>query len=177
MNQYKAEITKAMTLLGEDPRTIFIGQSVVYPGPIDIAETLDGVPKQKKLEFPVAEDLQLGVSIGLSLQGFLPVSIFPRFDFLIIATNALVNHLDKIEEMSAGRFRPKVIIRTCVGSKNPLNPGPQHCQDHTDALKALLTNVDIVKLETAEDIVPAYKRALESERSTIMIELAEKMRG
>ena len=39
------------------------------------------------------------------------------------------------------------------------------------ALEALLTNVDVVKLVEADTIVPAYKRALESNRSTILIEL------
>lgn len=165
-----------MRLLAEDERVIFIGQNVIYSGAIAIHQTLEDLPRSKKLELPVAEDMQMGLSIGLSLEGYIPVSIFPRMDFLIIAANQLINHLDKIEEMSCGRFKPKVIIRTGIGSTWPLNPGPQHCQDHTMALKALLTNVDVIKLTESETIVPAYKRALESNRSTILIELAEKMR-
>ena len=171
---YREEITKAMALLAMDERVVFLGQSVVFPGPVAIAESLEGIPLSRRVELPVAEEMQLGISIGLALEGYVPVSIFPRMDFLILAMNQLVNHLDKIEEMSCGRFRPKVIIRTCVGAKSPLNPGPQHCQDHTEMLKACLTNVDVVRLERAEDIVPAYRHALESERSTILIELAEK---
>lgn len=171
---YKRETVKAMNLLAEDERTIFIGQNVIYPGAIAIHKALKDIPTSKKLELPVVEDMQMGISIGLSLEGFIPVSIFPRMDFLIIAANQLVNHLDKIEEMSHSQFKPKVIIRTCIGSKKPLNPGPQHCQDHTEALKALLTNVDVVKLTEAEEILPVYKQALESEKSSIVIELNEK---
>jgi len=165
-----------MNLLSKDERTIFIGQNVIYPGAITMHEALKDIPISKKIELPVVEDMQMGISIGLSLEGFIPVSIFPRMDFLIIATNQLVNHLDKIEEMSQGQFKPKVIIRTCIGGKNPLNPGPQHCQDHTEALRALVKNINIVKLIEAEEIVPAYKQALESEKSSIIIELAEEMR-
>jgi len=98
-------------------------------------------------------------------------------DFLILALNQLVNHLDKFEAMSRGDFRPKVIIRTAIGAKSPLDAGPQHTQDHTEALRHLLTNVDVVKLEEAEQIVPAYKRAYHSERSTILIEISEKVRA
>lgn len=170
------EIAKAMNLLSEDPRTLFIGQNVVYGGAVAVHETLKGVPDYKKVELPVAEDMQMGISLGLALEGFIPVSVYPRIDFLILALNQLVNHLDKVEEMSAGRFKPKVIIRTCIGTKEPLNPGPQHTQDHTEALRHLLTNVDVVKLEKAEDIIPAYKQALESEKSTILIEIGEMMR-
>lgn len=169
---YKGEVTKAMELLSEEEKVIFIGQTILYSGNV-IYGSLAGIPVSKKIEVPIFEDVQLGISIGLSLGGYIPISIFPRMDFLIIAANQLVNHLDKIEEMSCGRFRPKVIIRTMAGSTKPLYPGPQHCQDHTEALKCLLTNVDVVKLTDSRDIVPAYKAALESVRPSILIEIAD----
>ncbi|HJX13224.1 MAG TPA: hypothetical protein VJ377_06815 [Dehalococcoidales bacterium] len=167
---YKEEIRKAMKMLAADDRVIFIGQNVIYSGAVAIHLTLVDIPEEKKFELPVAEDMQMGLSIGLSLEGYIPVSIFPRMDFLIVAANQLVNHLDKIEEMSSGRFKPKIIIRTGIGGTKPLNPGLQHCQDHTTALECLLTNVDVVKLVNPEAIVPSYQRALESERSTILVE-------
>ena len=173
---WKEELTKAMTMLGELPNSIFVGQSVAYPGHL-MTQTLEGIPKGKLLEFPVAEDLQLGCCLGLALEGYLPVSLYPRMDFLILALNQLVNHLDKFEQMSGGQFKPKVLIRTMPGSTFPLYPGPQHCQDHTEALKLMLTNVDVVRLETAEQIAPAYRMALERERSTILVEAPPKREG
>jgi len=170
--RYKDEVTKAMTLLAEDKRVIFLGQSVRYPGHV-MYGTLENVPLARKIELPVFEDTQLGISTGLALEGYIPVSIFPRMDFLIIAMDQLVNHLDKIEQMSCGQFKPKVIIRTMVGSTSQLNPGPQHCQDHTEALKSLLTNIDVVKLLDPENIVSAYRNALHNLRSSIIIEMAD----
>jgi len=113
------------------------------------------------------------MSIGLSLEGYIPVSIYPRIDFLIIAINQLVNHLDKIEKMSCGQFKPKVIIRTAIGSTKPLNAGLQHTSDYTEALKYMVKNIDIVKLVKVKDIVPAYKKALKSEKSTLLIEIVD----
>lgn len=168
---YRDEIVKTMTLLGQDRRVIFLGQSIRYPGHAMFG-TLVNVPMPKRIELPIFEDIQMGMSIGLSLEGYIPISIYPRMDFLIIATNQLVNHLDKIEGMSRGH-KPKVIIRTMVGSKVPLDGGPQHTQDHYEALKLMLTNIDVVKLIKAEEIVPAYRKALESERSTILIEMGD----
>ena len=49
----------------------------------------------KKIELPVFEDVQMGLSTGLALQGFIPITCYPRFDFLILAMNQLVNHLTK----------------------------------------------------------------------------------
>jgi pyruvate/2-oxoglutarate/acetoin dehydrogenase E1 component len=169
---YKDELTTAMELLAQDERVIFIGQQIIYPGSI-MYSTLQGIPHSKKIELPLIEDAQMGMSIGLSLEGYIPVSIYPRMDFLIMAINQLANHLDKIEEMSCGRFKPKVIIRTAIGSTKPLYPGIQHCSDYTDALKLMLKNVEVVKLTNNKDIIPSYKHALESEKSTLLIEVAD----
>lgn len=167
---YAEQLTKAMNLLAEDERVIFIGQNVIYSGAVAIHDTLSAIPLSQKLELPVFEDTQLGLSIGLSLEGYIPVSIFPRMDFLIVAANQLVNHLDKIEAMSCGRFKPKVIIRCGIGGTKPLNPGPQHSQNHVAALQCLLTNIEVITLFRAGDIVPAYKDALASSKSTILVE-------
>lgn len=171
---YKDELTKAMELLAKEERVIFLGQNIVYPGSI-MSSSLQEVSNSKKIELPLIEDVQMGMSIGLSLEGYIPVSIYPRMDFLVIATNQLVNHLDKIEEMSCGRFKPKVIIRTAIGSTNPLYPGIQHCSDYTEALKCILKNVEVIKLTESREIVPAYNHALERRdgRSTLLIEVAD----
>ena len=169
--QYREEIVKAMQLLNKESNTLFLGQSVEYSGHL-LFNTLEdaGVPMGKRIEMPVAEDMQMGISIGLSLRGYLPISIYPRMDFLIMAMNQLVNHLDKMEEYSHGEYSPKVIIRTAIASKSPLYPGIQHCQDYTTALRYILKKVNIRKLEYPEDIMMAYKNALLDERSTILIE-------
>ena len=35
----------------------------------------------------------MGISTGLTGNGYIPVSCYPRFDFLILAMNQLINHL------------------------------------------------------------------------------------
>lgn len=164
---YKEQLTKAMTLLGEDPRTIFLGQTVEYSGSA-MYDTLEGVSMDKRIELPIMEDTQMGMAIGLALQGYLPISIYPRFDFLILAMNQLVNHLDKIQDMSD--FNPRVIIRTAIGAKEPLYPGLQHCSDYTEAFKSLLKNVEVIKLD---NIVENYLEALNSDSSCLLIEEAD----
>jgi len=166
---YKEEISKAMNMLAENKKTIFLGQGVNYGG--CIYGTLNGVPHEKKIELPVIEDTQMGMSIGLALDGMIPITIYPRMDFLILALNQLINHLDKIEEMSRKELKPKVIIRCIVGGTTPLYPGPQHCQDHTHLLRCALTNVNVIKLNNKEDIVPEYTKALNSDKSTILVEV------
>jgi len=168
---YKEDIIKSMKLLSEDERVIFLGQNIKYGS--HIYNTLNTIADEKLYEMPIAEDMQMGISIGLALEGYAPVTVYERMDFLIIALNQLINHLDKIEQMSRGEFKPVVIIRTIVGTKKPLYPGPQHSQNHTKLLLDGLTNVDVVELDLNKDIVEEYKRALKSDKSTILIELRE----
>jgi pyruvate/2-oxoglutarate/acetoin dehydrogenase E1 component len=117
---------------------------------------------------PVAENFQLGFSTGLALEGYVPISIYPRFDFLLLAADALVNHLDKLPLM--GGFKPKVIIRTAVGSNKPLDPGHQHTQDHTEAFRLMLHTVKVIEVT---DPVEDYKRAWEAPGSVLCIERME----
>lgn len=112
----------------------------------------------------------MGMSIGLALQGYLPISIYPRIDFMLLAMNQLVGHLDKLPILSDGGYKPKVIIRTRVGSKTPLNAGPQHTQDYTEAFRLMLTTVIVTKVTKPEEVMPAYEDALKRELSTIVIE-------
>ena len=147
-----------MTWLGEQPDTIFVGQSVAYPGNA-MFKTLAGVPMEKRIELPVAEEMQMGMSVGMSLTGKMVISIYPRFDFLLLATNQLVNHLEKLQEFTHGQFRAKVIIRVGIGATSPLYPGVQHCGDYTWAFRKLLSNVTIVSLGTPRTILHHYQCA------------------
>lgn len=146
-------------MLAKDKKVFFIGQSVNYSGN-SIYNSLKGIDSKKKLELPVFEETQMGLSLGLALQGFIPISIYPRIDFLLSANNQLVNHLDKIRVMSKGEFSPKVIIRTSVASKRPLDAGPQHTQDHTEAMKKLLTTVKVHKLKRSSEIFNLYRKII-----------------
>ena len=113
MNQdtsYKDALTNAMTFLGEKSDTLFIGQQTLYPGN-PMSTTLGNVPKEKIIELPVMEDSQMGMTLGMAMTGDFVVSFYPRWDFLVCATNQLLNHLDKIKLMSNNQFNPNIIIR------------------------------------------------------------------
>ena len=63
--KYKKELIRSMNYLAKKPNTIFLGQSVEFSGNA-IYNTLIGVPIKKKLEMPVFEDAQMGMSMGLA---------------------------------------------------------------------------------------------------------------
>jgi pyruvate/2-oxoglutarate/acetoin dehydrogenase E1 component len=170
------QIKIAMEWLGNQPNTIFLGQTVKYDGS-PMYKSLANVNTSKKIEMPVAEDMQMGISIGLALEGFIPISIYPRWDFLICATNQLVNHLDKIKEMSYGEFKAGAIIRTMYGNKKPLYPGIQHCQDYTNAFKKILKSTKIVRISNWSQVIPVYQKAYKDALKGISTIVVEKPQG
>jgi pyruvate/2-oxoglutarate/acetoin dehydrogenase E1 component len=172
--KYFDELKRSMEWLSTKSDTIFLGQAVESPGTA-ITNTLSGVERDKLLEIPVAEDFQMGASIGLALNGSFPISIYPRWNFLLLATNQIVNHLDKLEQYSNNEYAPKMIIRTAIGSERPLNPQIQHVGDYTNAFKMMLQNVDVIKLEESDQIFDAYRYAYErtDNKSTIIVEYGD----
>ncbi len=167
--KYLEQVQLGMNLLVEQPNSIFVGQAVTYPGTA-ITHQVKGFPKEKLLEFPVAEDAQCGFCIGLALEGYLPISLYPRCNFMLLAANQIVNHLDKWELMGGGKI--KVITKMVVGSDYPLNAGHQHTQNFSRAFKDLCETIEVVELISAHKVLPAYRRALDIEGSTILIEHA-----
>lgn len=175
MDKYYIELCRSMKWLGNQPNVVFIGQSVGYPG-TGMFGTLKDVPSSKRIEFPVAEDMQMGMSIGMALDGTtVPISIFPRWNFMLLATNQIVNHLDKIPLMADVSYTPKVIIRVGIGSERPLHPQHQHIGDFTDAFRLMCKNINIVRLDEPEQIFESYQYAYSRQdgKSTILVEWAD----
>ena len=167
--KYKDELIRSMEWLSEKDNTIFLGQSVSYSGN-DIFNTLKTLPEEKRLELPVFEEIQMGISTGMALEGYVPISCYPRFDFLMRAMDSLVNHLDKFQMMTECNWKPKVILRTSIGSTTPLNGGVQHTQDYTEPFRQILKEVKVVMLDEPEDIFTEFQNAYDRDGSTLLIE-------
>jgi pyruvate/2-oxoglutarate/acetoin dehydrogenase E1 component len=122
--KYSEFIRLQMVELSKRPETVFIGYNLKN-GSRGYG-TMIGVPPEKIIEMPVAEALMTGMATGMALKSFLPILFFERHDFLFVAADQIINHLSKIDGLSHGEFKPKVIIRAVVGSDKPFDPGPQH---------------------------------------------------
>ena len=162
---YKDAVHQMMTEFGEDGM-IFIGYNVAKG---DAMGTLKNVPMDQKLETPVAENLMSGLAIGMSFEGFKPVLYFERHDFMLVAMDAIGNHIDKIERISHGEFKVPVIIRAVEAFGGPFYSGPTHHQDFTSLLKEVV-DFPVIDPINGVDVLKAFKGAKESGRPAIIIE-------
>lgn len=171
MNTYKEALTAAMIDLATDPAVRFIGYGVKIGGRAH--GTLKSVSDSQLVETPVAENLMVGLAIGMSLAGLRPVVFIERFDFILNALDAIVNHLDKIETMSRGQFKPAVILRVVVGNKDkPFFTGATHTQDFTETVRDMV-KFAVYRLDDAFDVNDCYPAARKNQlrgRSSMLVE-------
>ena len=172
--KYFEELKKSMEYMAKSKKTIFIGQAVEVAGTA-MSNTLKDINKKQRIELPVAEEMQMGMTIGLLMAGQIPVSIYPRWNFLLLAINQLVNHLDKLNIMTYNKYKSKAIIRTSIGSVRPLHPQFQHVGDFTNPIKKMCKNINIVKLNDPKKIFNEYKKVIDknNKKSSIMVEYGD----
>ena len=75
--------------------------------------------------------------------------------------------------MSDGEWNPTILIRVGKGSDKPLDPGHQHKADYTKEFQSILKHIPVIKLDSAEKILPAYKEALKRGGPTVLVEYPE----
>jgi pyruvate/2-oxoglutarate/acetoin dehydrogenase E1 component len=146
-----------MESIARDPLVRFVGYGVKIGG--RAGGTLKNVSDSQLIEMPVAENLMVGFAIGLSLKGLKPVVFIERMDFWWNASDAIVNHLDKINQISHGEFSPTMILRIVVGNRNkPLFTGATHTRDYSPSLRAAVS-FPVINLADAMQIKVQYKTA------------------
>jgi pyruvate/2-oxoglutarate/acetoin dehydrogenase E1 component len=169
--KYFDEMKRTMEWVATQPNIKFVGQAVGVPGTF-MFNTIKDTPDSLRLELPVSESFQMQMTVGMAYAGYVPISIYPRLNFLMLAMGDMSNIVDKMSEIYEGNY-PKVIIRSAVGPDAPVHPGHQHIGDFTEGFRKIFKNLEVVKLEEPQDIFPAYQKALDpnNKKSYLMIEV------
>ena len=160
---YKELLTQEMTDLSLNKRVRFVGYNTKHGH--QMYSTLKWC-EESCIETPVAENLMMGIAMGLSLEGYRPIVCFERSNFLLPALDAIINHLYGLPKMS-GEFNFPVIIRVIIPTDKPLNCGLQHLGDYTDIIK---NYTDMPVVEYSKDI---YRCALKCDFPVCIVERKE----
>ncbi|MBI5415628.1 MAG: hypothetical protein HZA29_02320 [Candidatus Omnitrophica bacterium] len=169
--KYFDELKRTMEWVAQQPKTLFVGQTVAGPGTF-MYSSLKDVPADKTLEMPINESFQMQFTLGLALAGYVPVSVYPRQNFLLLATGDMSNMLDKMPAISCQAVNPRVLIRVATGPDAPVHPGHQHIGNFAEAFRKLFSWIEVIELNEPAEIFPAYQRALQrpDARTTLLIE-------
>ena len=87
------------------------------------------------IDTPVSELACTGAAVGASLCGYRPIVIHPRMDFMLLATDQIVNQAAKWSHMLGGAPGPALTIRSIV------NRGGEQGAQHSQALHAWFAHI------------------------------------
>jgi pyruvate/2-oxoglutarate/acetoin dehydrogenase E1 component len=88
---------------------------------------------------------------------------------MLVAMDAIVNHLDKIHRISHGEFKPKVILKTVVDDGGLFYSGPTHSQDFTKMFQEIL-DFEVLDANTASELIQMYDFARRSTSPVMIVE-------
>ena len=123
-------------LLETDARTIVIGEDLhdPYGGAFKVTQGLSTDFPGRVISTPISEAGITGASIGLSLEGYLPVMEVMFADFLTLCMDQLFNHAVKFPGMFKDVAVPLVIRTPCGGRRGY---GPTHSQSPENLFTAV----------------------------------------
>ncbi len=124
-------------LLGTYPNVFAIGQGLWSPWYVGNSMTdLDKkFGRERIIDTPVSELACTGAAIGASLCGYRPIVVHPRMDFMLLATDQIVNQAAKWSHMLGGQTSPAVTFRAII------NRGGEQGAQHSQALHAWFAHI------------------------------------
>jgi pyruvate dehydrogenase E1 component alpha subunit len=166
---YFEAVKESMETLATNFHTIFIGYNVKHGSAYG---SLKDIPEVQKLETPLAENLMMGLAMGMSLEGYRPVVFFERHDFILNGIDAIVNTLDIIDVISEGEFTMPVVIKAVVGGVKPFYAGLTHTNDLSGAIRRMVS-FPVYSPQNAKEVKEAYRVAKLAQHPVMISERKE----
>jgi pyruvate/2-oxoglutarate/acetoin dehydrogenase E1 component len=161
--------TAAISAMERDPKVFVMGIGVddhraVFGSTRGLVERFG---PERVFDTPIAEAGMTGVAIGAALNGFKPIHVHIRADFLYLAMDQLFNTAAKWRAMFGGRMSVPIVIRAVIGRS--WGQGAQHSQ----SLQSFFMNVPGIKVAmptTAADASGMLLAAIADPNPVILIE-------
>src|SRR5262249_39458938 len=155
----------------EGDSTVFcIGEDIAVPGGWGGAFTVTlGLEKQfpgRMIDTPIAELGFFGVAIGAALMGMRPIVDVQYGDFLLLASDQIINNAAKMRYMSGGTAKVSLVIRAPVGATGR---GAQHAQS-MERFFIGVPGLKVVAPSNAYDAKGLLKAAVRDDNPVVIFE-------
>ena len=137
-------------LLKTYPNVFTIGQGLWSPWYVgsSMADLDHEFGRERVIDTPISELATTGMGLGASLFGYRPIVVHPRIDFMLLATDQIVNQAAKWCHMLGGQASPSFVVRAII------NRGGEQGAQHSQALHSWFAHVPglrVVMPATATD--------------------------
>ena len=116
---------------------------------------------------PISENSFMGMSLGMAITGLRPIVEIMFSDFLLLASDQLLNQVAKIRYMSGGQVKVPLTVRTTIGA------GRSSAAQHSQSLHAIMCHVPGLKVvvpSSAADAKGLLKTAIREDNPVVFIE-------
>lgn len=116
---------------------------------------------------PLSEESLVGFGLGAAINGFRPVNVHIRVDFLLLAMNQLANMVSSFHYGSGGKLKVPLVIRVIIGK------GWGQAYQHSKSLQAIfahLPGLKVVMPTTPADAKGLLISAIRDDNPVLVIE-------
>ena len=152
-----------------DPKVLVYGLGVddpkgMYGTTLGLVEEFG---EKRCFDTPLSEDAMTGIGIGMALNGFRPIHIHQRFDFLLLCMNQLINIASKVKYLSNGKESCPFVVRAIIGRS--WGQGAQHSQSFHSFLSSI-PGLTVLAPVTPHDMFNSIIWATSYSNPVIMVE-------
>lgn len=153
--------------LAGNPDAFIIGQGVDDHKALfgTTAGLVERFGRERVMDTPLAEEGIMGIAIGAALNGMYPILTHIRADFMLVATNQIINLAAKYRYMFGGRFEVPLLIRAIIGRS--WGQGAQHSQS-LQSLFAHIPGLRVIMPANSGTILDTYPHIFSSIRGPVI---------
>lgn len=124
-------------VLSHYPEVFVIGQGLWSPWYVGntMSNLEEEFGKGRIIDSPVSELACTGAAIGAAISGCKAIIVHPRMDFMLLASDAIINQAAKWSYMFSGKAKVPVTIRGII------NRGGEQGSQHSQALHSLYAHI------------------------------------
>ena len=115
---YSGAIREAMTQEMERDFRVFV-YGIGVPTWSKIFSTTRGLVEkfgeERCFDTPISEDAMTGFGLGAAIRGLRPIHVHIRVDFMILATNQLLNMVSNYTYSTGGKLKVPLVVRAVIG--------------------------------------------------------------
>lgn len=171
MITYKEAIAEATYLvMRHDPKVIVMGVGVTdEKGIFGTTKLAHDSFRGRVWETPLSENMLTGAAWGMALNGYKPILVHARADFLMLTMEHLVNTAAKWSLTHQSRIIPKptMIVRAIIGKG--WGQGPQHSQAFIGMLSQI-SGITLYAPSTPAQVMQCFDSAMDCGGLAVIIE-------
>ena len=159
---YRDALKKAMHhSMNLNKKSVAIGQGIDDPKKIfgTTDKILEKFGKLRSIDTPISEEGITGVCLGMSLNKIYPIQTHIRSDFLLLASNQIINLIAKYKYMFGGLYTVPMLIRVVVGRS--WGQGAQHSQS-LQSLYSHIPGLKVIMPSSSQTILDSYPKIVSS---------------